>query len=135
MKDWYDFSQIWRTGTIFSHIWRIGIKVLHMWKIEQKIYCMNISLIVLKVVKRTWFCDSYIPINWPQCALPVVNVDIRNDNLKLNSVCSALPARTSMVINCSSVYILKDFENASPRLNPLFHKPWECQRDNCYCES
>ena len=32
-------------------------------------------------------------------------------------------------------YILKDFENASPRLNPLFHKPSECQRDNCYCIS
>ena len=31
------------------------------------------------------------------------------------------------------IYILKDFENASPRLNPLFHKPGECQRDNCYC--
>ena len=23
--------------------------------------------------------------------------------------------------------ILKDFENASPRLNPLFYKPLECQ--------
>ena len=31
--------------------------------------------------------------------------------------------------------ILKGFENASPRLNPLFHKPGECQRDNCYCIS
>ena len=31
--------------------------------------------------------------------------------------------------------ILKDFENASPRLNPSFHKPLECQLDNCYCIS
>ena len=29
-----------------------------------------------------------------------------------------------------SPYILMDFENASSRLNPLFHKPVECQRDN-----
>ena len=36
---------------------------------------------------------------------------------------------------CRNVYILKDFENASPRLNPLFHRPVECQRDNCYCIS
>ena len=32
-------------------------------------------------------------------------------------------------------HILKDFENASPRLNPLFHKLWKCQRDNYYCIS
>ena len=31
--------------------------------------------------------------------------------------------------------IQKDFENASPRLNPLFHKSLECQRDNYYCIS
>ena len=31
--------------------------------------------------------------------------------------------------------ILKDFENASPKLNPLFHKPSECLRDNYYCIS
>ena len=36
---------------------------------------------------------------------------------------------------CFDLDILKDFENASPRLNPLFHKPWERQRDNCYCIS
>ena len=29
------------------------------------------------------------------------------------------------------LYILKDFENASPRLTPLLHKPCEYQRDNC----
>ena len=33
------------------------------------------------------------------------------------------------------MYTLKDFENASPILNPLFHKPRECQRGNCYCIS
>ena len=32
-------------------------------------------------------------------------------------------------------YMLKDFENASPRLKPLLHKPSQCQRDNCYCIS
>ena len=33
------------------------------------------------------------------------------------------------------INILKDFENTSPRFNPLFHKPLECQRNNCYCIS
>ena len=31
--------------------------------------------------------------------------------------------------------MLKDFENESSRLNPLFHKLGECQRDNRYCIS
>ena len=29
----------------------------------------------------------------------------------------------SNLIDCLNRNILKDFENASPRLNPLFHKP------------
>ena len=35
-------------------------------------------------------------------------------------------------IKSREICILKDF-NASLRLNPLFHKPGECQRDYCCC--
>ena len=36
-----------------------------------------------------------------------------------------MQAIIQMANTSPQVYILKDFENASPRLNPLFHKPWE----------
>ena len=65
---------------------------------------------------RCWFYHSFFNISWTWNNLVSWTYIFVRLEEKLN------------------VYILKDFENASPRLTSLFHKPWECQRDNnCYC--
>ena len=37
------------------------------------------------------------------------------------------PQDFMLVRSVNRYYILNDFENESPRVNPLFHKPFECQ--------
>ena len=74
--------------------------------------------------------DSYI--RFPQCIILIPEWANKQTDL---SFCWMKYYMYHLVDSVTLFYILKDFENASPRLNPLFHKPWECQRDNCYCIS
>ena len=74
--------------------------------------------------------QEWLLMPWYPFGLSPLNVLYRGK--LVSSIIVNIPYLLELTVSIISSNILKDFENASPGLNPLIHKNKECQREYCY---